>query len=57
MVVEQVTLEDWKRSVEICRHGLLTSDALLAAVALRLNVPVYTFDSGFKRVPGLEVRP
>ncbi len=57
LTIEEVTLGDWERSVEICRHGLLTSDALLAAVALRLKVPVYTFDHDFKRVPGLEVRP
>ncbi|MDK2383881.1 MAG: PIN domain-containing protein [Candidatus Korarchaeota archaeon] len=33
LTIEEVTLGDWERSVEICRHGLLTSDALLAAVA------------------------
>ncbi len=57
LITENITLRDWERSVELCGRGLLTSDALLAAVALRLGVPVYTFDLDFKKVPGLEVRP
>lgn len=57
LTIEEVTLGDWERSVEISKHGLLTSDALLAAVALRLGVPIYTFDHDFRRVPGLEVKP
>lgn len=57
LIVESVTLGDWERSMEICKHGLLTSDALLAAVALRLRVPIYTFDLDFRKVPGLEVKP
>ncbi len=57
LTLEGVTLGDWEKSLELTGHGLLPSDALLAAVALRLNVPLYTFDSDFRRVPGLEVKP
>ncbi len=57
LATESVTQGDWEKSIELTRYGLLTSDALLAAVALRLNLPLYTFDLDFRRVPGLEVRP
>ncbi|MDK2384496.1 MAG: PIN domain-containing protein, partial [Candidatus Korarchaeota archaeon] len=57
LILEVVTLKDWEVSVKISGYGLLSSDALLVAVALRLGVPVYTFDRDFSRVPGLEVKP
>ncbi len=57
LILEGVTVEDWKRSIGLLRYGILTSDALIAAVAMRLGVPVYTFDLDFARIPGLEVRP
>ncbi len=38
-------------------YGLLPADALHAALALRLGVAVATFDSDFRRVPGLKVIP
>ena len=58
LVWESVRREDWLKSLEIVkRDGLLTSDALLSAVAMRVHVPVFTFDSDFRRVKGLEVRP
>ena len=39
------------------KYGLLPSDSLHAAVALRLGVPIATFDRDFSRVPGLSVVP
>jgi len=51
-----VTREDYERGLEIAsKHGLLTADAIHAAVALRLGVPIATFDEDFKNVPGLTV--
>ena len=51
-----VTREDYERGIEIAsKHGLLTADAIHAAVALRLGVPIATFDEDFKKVPGLTV--
>jgi len=51
-----VAKEDYEKSLEIIsRYGLLTADAIHAAIALRLGVPIATFDEDFKRVPGLVV--
>jgi len=51
-----VTREDYRRALEIAsRHGLLTADAIHAALAMRLGAPIATFDEDFKRVPGLAV--
>ena len=51
-----VMKEDYERGLEIAsKHGLLTADAIHVAVALRLGVPIATFDKDFKNVPGLTV--
>lgn len=39
------------------RHRLTTNDAVMASHAMRLKVPVLTFDDDFRRVEGLEVVP
>ena len=39
-------------------HGLMIPDALIAATALELNVPLYTSNvSDFRFIPGLSVLP
>ena len=51
-----VTGEDCEEGLEMAlRYGLLTADAIHVAVALRLGVPIATFDEDFKEVPGLAV--
>ncbi len=58
LVWEPIGKDDWLKSLEIVeKYGLLTSDAIIAAVALRLKIPLFTFDTDFKRVSSLEVRP
>ena len=51
-----VTWEDYRMGLEIAyKYGLLTADAIHAALALKLRVPIATFDEDFKKVPGLTV--
>lgn len=38
-------------------YGLLPADAIHAATALKLDVPLASFDRDFRRVPGLRVVP
>lgn len=37
------------------RHRLTTNDAVMASHAMRLKVPILSFDADFRRVEGLEV--
>jgi len=49
---------DWEAALDLVRRvGLLPSDAVHASVSLRLGLKMATFDSDFRRVPGLEVLP
>ena len=44
-----------KKIVE--KYGLLTADAVHAALALKLKIPIATFDEEFKRIPKLRTIP
>ncbi len=49
---------DWEVALDLVRRaGLLPADAVHASVSLRLGLKMATFDSDFRRVPGLEVIP
>jgi len=49
---------DWREAISISRRfGLLSADALHAAVCIRLGAKMATFDSDFSRVAGLSVVP
>jgi len=49
--------EYWEALKIVRKYGLLTVDAIHAATALKLGVPLASFDEDFKRVPGLKVIP
>lgn len=57
----EVTRQTWNRTGSLLgdlqRRGLsiLLPDALIAALALEHGYPVYTRDTDFQRVPGLEL--
>lgn len=47
----------WSALRIVERYSLLPADAVHAALALRLGVPIATFDEDFVRVPGLSKVP
>ena len=54
----QILSGDWREALSISRRfGLLSADALHAAVCIRLGAKMATFDSDFSRVAGLSVVP
>ena len=45
-------------ALDICeKYGLLPADSVHAALALKLQVPIATFDEDFRNIPELEVIP
>ncbi len=54
-----VELQDLRAALDLLRHagagGDLTTDAQLAAIALRLGATVHSADTDFLRFPGLKV--
>jgi len=52
------TNQDYQNALRIVeKYGLLTADAVHAALALKLKIPIATFDEEFKRIPKLRTIP
>lgn len=52
------TNQDYQNALRIVeKYGLLTADAVHAALALKLKIPIATFDEEFKRISKLRTIP